>query len=100
LGDAPKDAQQRLRILRFLDKHGLAATVDAFGVSERTLYRWRQKLRQAGGNPAALADILPLLPSKPLAVLSDNGSEFEAGFARLLQQNGIQRWYTYPKTTR
>lgn len=47
----PKDAQQRLRILHFWERHGLAATIDAFGVSKRTLYRWRQ----AGGNPAALA---------------------------------------------
>lgn len=28
----PKDAQQRLRILRFWERHGLAATIDAFGV--------------------------------------------------------------------
>jgi transposase InsO family protein len=31
-------------------------------------------------------------------VLSDNGSEFEADFARLLEDRGIKRWYTYPKT--
>ena len=37
----PKDAQDRLKILRFWDKHGLAATVDAFGVSRRTLWRLR-----------------------------------------------------------
>jgi len=34
----PKDAQRRFEILRFFDKHGLAATRDAFGVSRRTLY--------------------------------------------------------------
>jgi transposase InsO family protein len=51
----PKDAQERLKILRFWDKHGLQATRDAFGVSRRTLYRWKQALRGAGGNPAALA---------------------------------------------
>ena len=51
----PKDAQRRLEILRFWDKHGLEATRDAFGVSRRTLYRWKQALRGAGGNPAALA---------------------------------------------
>jgi transposase InsO family protein len=33
-------------------------------------------------------------------VLSDNGSEFEADFAQLLEERGIQRWYTYPKTPR
>ncbi len=51
----PKDAQRRLEILRFWDKHGLAATQDAFGVSRRTLYRWKAALRASGGNPAALA---------------------------------------------
>ena len=51
----PKDAQRRLEILRFFDKHGLAATRDAFGVSRRTLYRWKAALKAQGGNPAALA---------------------------------------------
>jgi len=51
----PKDAQRRLEILRFFDKHGLAATRDAFGVSRRTLYRWQAALKAQGGNPAALA---------------------------------------------
>ena len=51
----PKDAQRRLDILRFWQRHGLEATVDAFGVSRRTLYRWRAKLAAEGGNPAALA---------------------------------------------
>jgi hypothetical protein len=50
----PKDAQRRLEILRFFDKHGLAATTDAFGVSCRTLYRWEAALKAQGGNPAAL----------------------------------------------
>ncbi|MGC9128974.1 MAG: helix-turn-helix domain-containing protein, partial [Acidithiobacillus sp.] len=50
----PKEAQERLKILTFFDKHGLAATVDAFGVSRRTLYRWKKALRESGGNPAAL----------------------------------------------
>ena len=44
-----------LEILRFFDKHGLAATRDAFGVSRRTLYRWKAALKAQGGNPAALA---------------------------------------------
>jgi predicted DNA-binding transcriptional regulator YafY len=51
----PKDAHRRLEILRFFDKHGLAATRDAFGVSRRTLYRWKATLKAQGGNPASLA---------------------------------------------
>jgi transposase InsO family protein len=38
------------------------------------------------------------LLSSPTTVLSDNGSEFEADFAQLLEERGIKRWYTYPKT--
>jgi len=44
-----------LEILRFFDKHGLVATRDAFGVSRRTLYRWKATLKAQGGNPASLA---------------------------------------------
>ena len=43
----PKEAQYRLRVLRFWKKYGLEATRGAFGVSERTLYRWQAKLRAA-----------------------------------------------------
>ena len=39
----------------FLEKHGLSATQEAFGVSRRTLYAWRQRLRSGGGKPAACA---------------------------------------------
>jgi len=39
-------AAQRLKILTFWDKHGLAATLDAFGVSRRTLYLWKAAYRQ------------------------------------------------------
>lgn len=206
----PKDAQERLKILRFWDKHGLQATIDAFGVSRRMLYRWKKALKDAGGNPAALAAkssapkrrrrsqtdprltaeirrlrhlypnlgkeklsvllapwcqehglrlpsvstigarapdkrrfcparigpqplrryrqpkggedrplqglavatsskasrhtraalqaVLDLLPAKPQVLLSDNGSEFEADFARTLDERSIARGHTYPKT--
>lgn len=49
------DAQQRLQILRFFEKYGLNATIDAFAISRRTLYRWRAALEEAAGNTAALA---------------------------------------------
>jgi transposase InsO family protein len=48
------DAQQRLTILQFWQRHGLAATGEAFQVSRRTLYGWRAKLQAEGGNVAAL----------------------------------------------
>ena len=39
----------RLRILIFWEKHGDEATMEAFRVSRRTLYRWQQSLRSAQG---------------------------------------------------
>ena len=41
----PKDAHERLRILRFWDTHGLLATLEAFEVSRQTLTRWKAELR-------------------------------------------------------
>ena len=51
----PNDAQHRLTILQFFARYGQAATCEAFGVSRRTLYRWKQTFTQADGQPAALA---------------------------------------------
>ena len=112
-------------MLRFFDKHGLAATRDAFGVSRRTLHpnkvkaqalevlacstRERSRLRHAPrhrhfidpvshfafavGLPSqharytarALEQGPSLLPQRPTAVRSDNGSEFKADVAQLLE---------------
>ena len=51
----PNDAQHRLTILQFFARYGQAATGEAFGVSRRTLYRWKQTFTQADGDPRALA---------------------------------------------
>ena len=58
----PNDAQQGLTILQFFARHGLAATCEAFGVSRRTLYRWKREFTQAAGpelGDPALAHHLP-----------------------------------------
>ena len=41
---------------------------------------------------------LGLFPGRVDRVLSDNGSEFEGAFARLLKAKGIGRYYTYPRS--
>ena len=51
----PKDARHRLTILHFFARQGLAATCEAFGISRRTLYRWKRAFTQATGDPQALA---------------------------------------------
>ena len=47
---ATERARKRLAIISFWEKHGVGATVDAFRVSRRTLFRWRSKLRAAKGH--------------------------------------------------
>jgi transposase InsO family protein len=42
-------AKERCRMLAFWEKHGDVATLEAFGISRRTLYRWQAALRKAGG---------------------------------------------------
>ena len=43
------EAEKRLRILIFWEKHGDEAAEEAFKVSRRTLYRWQEALRKAAG---------------------------------------------------
>ena len=47
---------------------------------------------------AALEATLALLPQPPRVLLSDNGSEFEAGFAQVLAEQRIARCLPTPKT--
>jgi transposase InsO family protein len=49
-------AQKRLKILKFFDKYGLQATLEAFDISKRTLYRWRAIYKNSN------EDILSLNP--------------------------------------
>jgi transposase InsO family protein len=53
-GMVHKDAAVRLKIIRFFERHGLAATLEAFDVSRRTLYNWKASLQAEGGNVSAL----------------------------------------------
>lgn len=51
--------------------------------------------------PAATPQPLPpcsIFSKKTQMLLSDNGSEFKAGFAKTLEQHGIPRGYTYPNS--
>jgi len=48
------EAKRRAHILTFWKKYGLAATEEAYGVKERTLYLWQQKLKQGKGRLESL----------------------------------------------
>ena len=47
-------AKRRALILTFWEKHGLEATIDAFGVSRPTLYRWQKTLKDNQGRLESL----------------------------------------------
>ena len=48
------EAKRRAHIISFWKKYGLAATTEAYGVKERTLYLWQQKLRDGNGRLESL----------------------------------------------
>ena len=47
-------ALRRVRILVFWEKHGRAATLDAFPVKRSTLYNWKKRWETGGKKPEAL----------------------------------------------
>lgn len=47
-------AQVRLDIVEFSAKHGIQATVDAYGISRRTLFRWKKALKDTRGRLESL----------------------------------------------
>ncbi|SMC08725.1 Transposase InsO and inactivated derivatives [Nitratiruptor tergarcus DSM 16512] len=49
-----EEAKRRKKILEFWEKYGLAATTEAFGVSRRTLFRWKKSFNDADGDIKAL----------------------------------------------
>jgi transposase InsO family protein len=47
-------AKRKARILAFWQKHGLEATIEAFGTKRRTLYFWKRQQKDGGGSFEAL----------------------------------------------
>jgi len=52
-----KEAQRKAKILTFWCKHGLQATIDAYGVKRSTLYLWKKKLTKDKGKLKSLNNI-------------------------------------------
>ena len=48
------EAKRRLKILEHWKKHGLQSAIDAFEVSERTLWYWKGRIGTGGGKPETL----------------------------------------------
>lgn len=57
-------AKQRMKIIRFYERHGERATVKVFGVDRKTINRWRKRLKENNGKVVALAP----LPKRPKRV--------------------------------
>jgi hypothetical protein len=49
-------AKKKFEVLVFWEKHGLAATMDAFKLKRRTLFLWKKQLRDGHGKPNALEE--------------------------------------------
>ena len=55
-GHMTDKAKKKFEILVFWEKHGLAATMDAFTVKRRTLFLWKKQLREGHGKANALEE--------------------------------------------
>jgi len=49
-----EEAQLRLEVINFFDKYGLSPTIDAYGVSRATIFRWKKKLKSSNGSLQSL----------------------------------------------
>lgn len=47
-------AKKRMKVLLFWEKHGLEACLDAYDMSERTLYNWKKKFISSGNKISSL----------------------------------------------
>ena len=51
-----EEAKRKVKIVEFFKEYGLKATIDAFGVSKSSIYRWRKKLKDNAGKLEVLND--------------------------------------------
>ena len=47
--------EKRIKILKYMDRWGAQATVEAYEIGRSTIFLWKQKLKEAGGKLSALA---------------------------------------------
>ena len=97
-----QEVDRRVKILGFWGTHGAKATKDAFGTSERTLFRWQSELRKKEGRLEALdpestapkerrrRDILPEVQS---FIITERTLHYHLGKKKLvvlLREDGYQ----------
>lgn len=81
------------------DKRGLAATTDAFGVSRRRLFRWKVIFKAQGGNPAAMAPLVPSVQHAATSGLHHRPIQWPARPTRCaIRQRALNGWAAPTKT--
>jgi hypothetical protein len=55
--DGSKVAAQRMKIIRFYEKYGEKATIEAFGRDRKVVNRWKKRLKDMGGKLIALVPL-------------------------------------------
>lgn len=71
-----KEANERYKIIKFFDKYGLEATIEAFGISRRTIYRWKAKLKENNNditslNPKSKKPKNKRTPNTPITLINE-----------------------------
>jgi transposase InsO family protein len=69
-------AKERCEILAFWEKHGEAATTEAFKVSRRTLFRWQRALRASFGKLKGLNAVSTVPKNKRRRVVDERVAEY------------------------
>ena len=59
--------ESRLKIIKFYDKYGLAATREAFSVSRATIFNWKRRLKEHHGFKALLDERCKEADKKPIS---------------------------------
>ncbi len=66
-------AQQRLKIIKFYERHGEQATKEAFAVDRRLISKWRKRLKENGGRLEVLIPhIISMRYEKGSIILTSN----------------------------
>jgi len=52
-----EEISRKLNIINFYDKYGISATREAYGVGRSTIYLWKKKIKENGGDIRVLASL-------------------------------------------
>ena len=62
-----------LEVINFYDKHGLSATIDAYGVSRATIFRWKKSLKSSRGLKTVSASTIGKIIKRYKLIYSSTG---------------------------